>query len=68
MSALTPRRRVLIMGAADRDLHHFLCCYRDNPTLQVPAGRVSYDIEEIGQPTLDMIVPLLAQRTRTPQR
>jgi predicted GTPase len=37
-------------------------------TLQVPAVRVSYDIEEIGQPTLDMLVPLLAQRTRTPQR
>lgn len=33
-------------------------------TLQVPAVRVSYDLEEIGQPTLDMLGPLLAQRTQ----
>jgi predicted GTPase len=34
-------------------------------TLHVPAVRVSYDIEESGQPTLEALVPLLAQRTRT---
>jgi predicted GTPase len=34
-------------------------------TLHVPAVRVSYDIEEIGQPTLAALVPFLAQRTRT---
>src|SRR5262249_20706513 len=40
------------------DLRHLL-------TLHVPAVRVSYDIEEISQPTLAVIVPLLAERTRT---
>jgi predicted GTPase len=34
-------------------------------TLHVPAVRVSYDIEEIGQPTLAAILPLLAERART---
>ena len=33
-------------------------------TLHVPAVRVSYDIEEIGEPTLAALVPCLAQRTR----
>jgi predicted GTPase len=32
-------------------------------TLHVPAVRVSYEVEEIGQPTLEAIVPLLAQKT-----
>ena len=34
-------------------------------TLHVPAVRVFYDIEEIGEPTLAALVPFLAQRTRT---
>jgi predicted GTPase len=33
-------------------------------TLHVPAVRVFYDIEEIGEPTLEALVPFLAQRTR----
>ena len=33
-------------------------------TLHVPAVRVSYDIKEIGEPTLEALVPCLAQRTR----
>jgi predicted GTPase len=33
-------------------------------TLHVPAVRVFYDIEEIGEPTLEALVPCLAQRTR----
>src|SRR5262249_9697782 len=33
-------------------------------TLHVPAVRVSYDIEEIGAPTLEALVPCLAQKTR----
>ena len=37
MAALTPRRRVLIMGAAGRDFHNFLCCYRDDPQTDVVA-------------------------------
>jgi predicted GTPase len=40
------------------DLRHLL-------TLHVPAVRVSYDIEEIGQPTLAAILPLLAERAHT---
>jgi predicted GTPase len=40
------------------DLRHLL-------TLHVPAVRVSYDIEETGQPTLATILPLLADRART---
>ena len=32
-----PRRRVLIMGAAGRDFHNFLCCYRDDPQTEVVA-------------------------------
>jgi predicted GTPase len=40
------------------DLRHLL-------TLHVPAVRVSYDIEEIGQPTLAAIFPLLAERAHT---
>jgi len=39
------------------DLRHLL-------TLHVPAVRVSYDIEEIGQPTLAAILPLLTERAR----
>ena len=39
------------------DLLHLL-------TLHVPAVRVSYDIEEIGQPTLTALLPLLAERAR----
>jgi len=31
-------------------------------TLRVPAVRVSYDIEALGQPTLAALVPLLIQR------
>jgi predicted GTPase len=34
-------------------------------TLHVPGVRVSSDIEEIGQPTLAAIVPVLAERART---
>jgi predicted GTPase len=34
-------------------------------TLSVPAVRVSSDIQEIGQPTLVAIIPVLAERTRT---
>jgi len=37
MSDLAQRRRVLIMGAAGRDFHNFLCCYRDNPQAEVVA-------------------------------
>jgi len=37
MSDLSPRRRVLILGAAGRDFHNFLCCYRDNPQTEVVA-------------------------------
>jgi predicted GTPase len=33
-------------------------------TLHVPAVRVSYDIEEIGEPTLETLVPFCAQKTR----
>jgi predicted GTPase len=33
----TRRRRVLIMGAAGRDFHNFLCCYRDDPQTEVVA-------------------------------
>jgi predicted GTPase len=33
-------------------------------TLHVPAVRVSYDIEEIGEPTLEALVPCLAQKIR----
>jgi predicted GTPase len=36
-------------------------------TLHVPAVRVSYDIEEIGQPTLAAILPLLSERARARQ-
>ena len=35
-------------------------------TLDVPAVRVFYDIEEIGEPTLEALVPFLAQRRRAP--
>lgn len=31
------RRRVVVMGAAGRDFHNFLCCYRDDPTTEVVA-------------------------------
>lgn len=34
---LSPRRRVLILGAAGRDFHNFLCCYRNNPQTEVVA-------------------------------
>ena len=37
MSDRAPRRRVLIMGAAGRDFHNFLCCYRDDPQTEVVA-------------------------------
>jgi predicted GTPase len=37
MSDLKQRRRVLIMGAAGRDFHNFLCCYRDEPQTEVVA-------------------------------
>ena len=37
MSDLAQRRRVLIMGAAGRDFHNFLCCYRDDPQTEVVA-------------------------------
>jgi predicted GTPase len=30
-------RRVVIMGAAGRDFHNFLCCYRDDPQTEVVA-------------------------------
>jgi predicted GTPase len=40
------------------DLRRFL-------TLHVPSVRVSYEVEEIGQPTLEALVPLLAQKTQT---
>ena len=37
MSDLAQRRQVLIMGAAGRDFHNFLCCYRDDPHTEVVA-------------------------------
>ncbi len=37
MPSLPLRRRVLILGAAGRDFHHFLCWYRDDPTTEVVA-------------------------------
>ena len=37
MSDRAQRRRVLIMGAAGRGFHHFLCCYRDDPQTEVVA-------------------------------
>ena len=37
MAHLAQRRRVLIMGAAGRDFHNFLCCYRDDPQTDVVA-------------------------------
>ena len=37
MSDCAQRRRVIIMGAAGRDMHNFLCCYRDNPQTEVVA-------------------------------
>jgi predicted GTPase len=37
MSDLSPRRRVIILGAAGRDFHNFLCCYRDDPQTEVVA-------------------------------
>lgn len=33
----TPRRRLVIMGAAGRDFHNFQCCYRDDPHVEVVA-------------------------------
>jgi predicted GTPase len=37
MSDFAQRRRVVIMGAAGRDFHNFLCCYRDDPQTEVVA-------------------------------
>jgi predicted GTPase len=37
MSDLSPRHRVIILGAAGRDFHNFLCCYRDDPQTEVVA-------------------------------
>jgi hypothetical protein len=37
MADLAQRRRVLIMGAAGRDFHNFLCCYCDDPQTEVVA-------------------------------
>jgi predicted GTPase len=37
MSDLSPRRRVIILGAAGRDFHNFLSCYRDDPQAEVVA-------------------------------
>src|SRR6266511_2881525 len=37
MSDLPQRRRVMIMGAAGCDFHHFLCCYRDDPQTEAVA-------------------------------
>ena len=37
MSDCAQRRRGLIMGAAGRDFHNFLCCYRDNPLTEIVA-------------------------------
>jgi predicted GTPase len=37
MSDLSPRRRVIILGAAGRDFHNFLSCYRDDPQTEVVA-------------------------------
>src|SRR5712691_6820269 len=37
MSDHLQRRRVMIMGAAGRDFHNFLCCYRDDPQTGVVA-------------------------------
>src|SRR5215510_3357362 len=37
MADLIQRRRVLIMGAAGRDFHNFLCCYRDDTQTEVVA-------------------------------
>jgi predicted GTPase len=37
MSGSSPRRRVLILGAAGRDFHHFNVAYRDDPAVEVVA-------------------------------
>ena len=37
MSDFAPRRRVIIMGAAGRDFHNFLCGYRDDLQTEVVA-------------------------------
>jgi hypothetical protein len=37
MSDFAQRRRVLIMGAAGRDFHNFLCGYRDDLQSEVVA-------------------------------
>lgn len=37
MSDLSPRRRVIILGAAGRDFHNFLSCYRDDSQTEVVA-------------------------------
>jgi predicted GTPase len=37
MSDCASRRRVMIMGAAGRDFHNVLCCYRDDPQTEVVA-------------------------------
>ena len=37
MSDLSLRRRVIILGAAGRDFHNFLRCYRNDPQTEVVA-------------------------------
>ncbi|MBM3225534.1 MAG: GTPase, partial [Candidatus Tectomicrobia bacterium] len=37
MPPLPLPRRVVILGAAGRDFHNFLCCYRDDPSVEVVA-------------------------------
>lgn len=37
MTIPSQRRRVVIMGAAGRDVHNFQRCYREDPSAQVVA-------------------------------
>ena len=39
METLTPRRRVLILGAAGRDFHNFNTVYRGDPRFELIASR-----------------------------
>src|SRR5947208_1262929 len=45
MSDLAQRRRVLSMGAAGRDFHNFLWCYRDDPQTEVVAFTATQSLD-----------------------